>query len=218
VVFSEITSFGRLPRTCAPTLVWLPSVRKFPWATPRDRTRAASGRQHQTSAEAPVARVLEGGPSASAARDGLPAGFGNDFAGVVDEAGDGVTGFAAGARVYGGARGRAVADYAVVWPGADPPLHTPDGVDDITASTLVIAGRTADAVINAIGVHAGDTVLIGGAAGGVGVFTVQLARRGRPGHRDGIRGDLRLPARTRRRAVAYGDGLAGRVRRWHRRA
>ena len=48
----------------------------------------------------------------------LPAGFGNDFAGVVDEAGDGVTGFAAGDRVYGGARGRAVADYAVVRPGA----------------------------------------------------------------------------------------------------
>jgi NADPH:quinone reductase-like Zn-dependent oxidoreductase len=107
----------------------------------------------------------------------LPAGFGNDFAGVVDEAGDGVTGFAAGDRVYGGARGRAVADYAVVRPGPDPLLHTPDGVDDITASTLVFAGRTADAVINAIGVHAGDTVLIGGAAGGVGVFAVQLARR-----------------------------------------
>jgi NADPH:quinone reductase-like Zn-dependent oxidoreductase len=35
----------------------------------------------------------------------LPAGFGNDFAGVVDEVGDGVTGFAAGDRVYGGARG-----------------------------------------------------------------------------------------------------------------
>ena len=72
----------------------------------------------------------------------LPAGFGNDFAGVVDETGDGVTGFAAGDRVYGGARGRAVADYAVVRPGADLLLHTPDGVDDITASALVIAGRT----------------------------------------------------------------------------
>ena len=107
----------------------------------------------------------------------LPAGFGNDFAGVVDEVGDGVTGFAAGDRVYGGARGRAVADYAVVRPGTDPLLHTPDGVDDITASTLAIAGRTADAVVSAIGVRAGDTVLIGGAAGGVGVFAVQLARR-----------------------------------------
>ena len=143
----------------------------------------------------------------------LPAGFGNDFAGVVDEVGEGVTGFAAGDRVYGGARGRAVADYAVVRPGADTLLHTPDGVDDITASTLVIAGRTADAAISAIGVHAGDTVLIGGAAGGVGVFAVQLARRA--GARvigtasEATFGFLRdLGAEP----VTYGDGLADRVR------
>jgi NADPH:quinone reductase-like Zn-dependent oxidoreductase len=143
----------------------------------------------------------------------LPAGFGNDFAGVIDEAGEDVTGFAAGERVYGGARGRAVADYTVVRPGADLLLHTPDGVDDITASTLVIAGRTADAAISAIGVHAGDTVLIGGAAGGVGVFAVQLARRA--GARvigtasEAAFGFLReLGAEP----VAYGDGLVGRVR------
>jgi NADPH:quinone reductase-like Zn-dependent oxidoreductase len=143
----------------------------------------------------------------------LPAGFGNDLAGVVDEAGDGVTGFAPGDRVYGGARAAAVADYALLRPGTDPLLHTPDGLDDITASTLVIAGRTADAVVSAIGVRAGDTVLIGGAAGGVGVFAVQLARRA------GARvigtasqetfGFLRdLGAEP----VAYGAGLAGRVR------
>jgi NADPH:quinone reductase-like Zn-dependent oxidoreductase len=143
----------------------------------------------------------------------LPAGFGNDLAGVVDEIGAGVSGFAVGDRVYGGARGRAVADYAVVRPGADPLLHTPDGVDDITASTLVIAGRTADAVVAAIGVRAGDSVLIGGAAGGVGVFTVQLARRA--GSRvigtasQATFGFLReLGAEP----VAYGDGLADRVR------
>jgi NADPH:quinone reductase-like Zn-dependent oxidoreductase len=155
------------------------------------------------------------GSAEGAARFGvtLPAGFGNDFAGVVDEVGDSVAGFAAGDRVYGGARGRAVADYAIVRPGTDPLLPTPDGVDDITASTLLIAGRTADAALGAIGVRAGDTVLIGGAAGGVGVFAVQLARRA--GARvigtaseatfDFLRGLGAEP-------VAYGDGLAGRVR------
>jgi len=63
-----------------------------------------------------------------------------------------------------------------------------------------------------VGVHAGDTVLIGGAAGGVGVFTVQLARRA--GARvigtasEATSGFLRgLGAEP----VAYGDGLAGRV-------
>ena len=72
--------------------------------------------------------------------------------------------------------GAAVADYAVVKPEAGLLLHTPEGVSDLVASTLWIAGRSADAALKAIGVQAGDTVLVGGAAGGVGVFAVQLAR------------------------------------------
>ena len=40
----------------------------------------------------------------------LPSGFGTDYAGVVDQVGDGVTEFAAGDRVFGGALSRAVAD------------------------------------------------------------------------------------------------------------
>jgi NADPH:quinone reductase-like Zn-dependent oxidoreductase len=39
----------------------------------------------------------------------LPSGFGTDYAGVVDQVGDGVTEFAAGDRVFGGALSRAVA-------------------------------------------------------------------------------------------------------------
>src|SRR5579884_3035487 len=56
----------------------------------------------------------------TAARFGLslPAGFGTDYAGVVDQVGDGVTGFAAGDRVFGGALSRAVADHVVVEPAA----------------------------------------------------------------------------------------------------
>jgi NADPH:quinone reductase-like Zn-dependent oxidoreductase len=46
----------------------------------------------------------------------LPAGFGTDYAGVVDQVGDGVTGFAPGDRVFGGALSRAVADFVVVDP------------------------------------------------------------------------------------------------------
>ena len=143
----------------------------------------------------------------------LPAGFGNDYAGVVDEVGDGVTGFAAGDRVYGGARAAAVADYAVVRPGKDPLLHTPDGVDDITASTLAIAGGTADAVVSVIGVHAGDTGLIGGAGGGVGAFAVQLARRA--GARvigTGSEATFDFLRELGAEPVRYGDGLADRVR------
>jgi NADPH:quinone reductase-like Zn-dependent oxidoreductase len=113
----------------------------------------------------------------AAARFGItvPSGFGSDFAGVVDEAGAGAAGFAPGDRVYGGALGRAAADFVVVKvPGAL--FHTPDGISDEVASTLPVAGFTAAAAVAAIGLRPGDTVLIGGAAGGVGVFAVQLAR------------------------------------------
>jgi NADPH:quinone reductase-like Zn-dependent oxidoreductase len=104
----------------------------------------------------------------------LPSVFGHDFAGVVDEVGDGVAGFAVGDRVFGGALSRAVADYAVVVP--HEVHHTPSGVDDITAATLDVAARTAAAALAVVKPGTGDIVLIGGAAGGVGTFAVQLAR------------------------------------------
>lgn len=54
----------------------------------------------------------------TAARFGLslPAGFGTDYAGIVDQVGDGVTGYMPGDRVFGGALSRAIADYIVVEP------------------------------------------------------------------------------------------------------
>ncbi|WP_158824214.1 NADP-dependent oxidoreductase [Granulicella sp. S156] len=155
----------------------------------------------------------------TAARFGLtlPAGFGTDYAGIVDQVGDGVTGFAPGDRVFGGALSRAVADFVVVNSTGDTAAneahHTPDGVDDRTAATLTIAGRTASAALAVVELGPDDTVLIGGAAGGVGTFAVQLARiagahvigTGSAASADFLR-DLGAEP------VAYGDGLADRVR------
>ncbi len=59
---------------------------------------------------------------------------------------------------------------------SDAVFRTPDGISDEVASTLPVAGLTAAAALEAIGLRSGDTVLIGGAAGGVGVFAVQLAK------------------------------------------
>ncbi|WP_329524004.1 NADP-dependent oxidoreductase [Streptomyces jietaisiensis] len=169
----------------------------------------------------------------TAARFGLtlPVGFGTDYAGVIDQVGEGVTGFAPGDRVFGGALSRAVADLVVVDArgdtAADEVHHTPEGVDDRTAATLTIAGRTAAAALAALGSGSGahsnpglglglgpdDTVLIGGAGGGVGVFAVQLARvagarvigTGSAASADHLRSLGAEP-------VAYGDGLTDRVR------
>ncbi|HTN88556.1 MAG TPA: zinc-binding dehydrogenase [Sorangium sp.] len=147
----------------------------------------------------------------------LPAGFGTDYAGVVDQVGDGVTGFAPGDRVFGGALSRAVADFVVVDStggiAANEAHHTPDGVDDRTAATLAIAGRTASAALAVVELGPNDTVLIGGAAGGVGVFVVQMARIA--GAR--VIGTASAASADFLRAlgaepVAYGDGLADRVR------
>jgi NADPH:quinone reductase-like Zn-dependent oxidoreductase len=147
----------------------------------------------------------------------LPAGFGTDYAGVVDQVGNGATGFAPGDRVFGGALSRAVADFVVVDPtrgiAADEAHHTPDGVNDRTAATLTIAGRTASVALAVVALGPADTVLIGGAAGGVGVFAVQLARiagawvigTGSAASADFLR-DLGAEP------VAYGDGMTDRVR------
>lgn len=155
----------------------------------------------------------------TAARFGLtlPAGFGTDYAGVIDQIGDGASDYAIGDRVFGGALSRAVSDFVVVdssgETAANEAHHTPDGVDDRTAATLTIAGRTASAALDAVSPGPGDTILIGGAGGGVGVFAVQLARiagarvigTGSAASADYLR-DLGAEP------VTYGDGLAERVR------
>ncbi|HUQ54110.1 NADP-dependent oxidoreductase [Lentzea sp.] len=147
---------------------------------------------------------------------GLPAGFGTDYAGVVDQAGDGVTGFAPGDRVFGGALSRAVADFVVVdldAVAANEVHHTPDGVDDRTAATLTIAGRTASAALAEVALGPDDTVLIGGAGGGVGVFAVQLALiAGARVIGTGSAASAGFLRELGADPVTYGDGLADRVR------
>jgi NADPH:quinone reductase-like Zn-dependent oxidoreductase len=154
----------------------------------------------------------------AAARFGItvPSGFGYDFAGVVDEVGGGATGFAVGDRVYGGALGRAAADFVVVKASAEGPealFHTPDGISDEVASTLPVAGATAAAALAAIGLRSGDTVLIGGAAGGVGLFAVQLAKlAGATVIGTASEGTFEFLRQLGAEPVAYGPGLADRVR------
>ena len=150
----------------------------------------------------------------AAARFGitLPSGFGYDFAGVVDEVGPGVGNAAVGDRVHGGALGRAVADFVVVKT-SDALFATPDGLSDEVASTLPVAGSSAAAALAAVGLRDGDTLLVGGAAGGVGIFAVQLAKlAGATVVGTAAEGTFPFLRKLGAEPVTYGPGLAGRVR------
>src|SRR6185312_15136056 len=141
----------------------------------------------------------------------LPAGLGTDVAGVVDQVGADVTEFRAGDAVMGASLTPSFAEFAI----ADPAsmIKKPAAINWEVAGSVAGAGGTAYAVLNKLGVHATDTLLIHAAAGGVGTFAVQLAiARGArvigtasERNHDLLRGYGAIP-------VTYGDGLADRVR------
>jgi NADPH:quinone reductase-like Zn-dependent oxidoreductase len=109
----------------------------------------------------------------------LPFVLGQDFAGVVSAAGDRVSKFRVGERVFGIARNHgAYAEYTVV-PEDDhvqPVAKIPDDVGDADAAALPTAGLTALAAMSALAIAKGTTLLVLGATGGVGSFAVQMAR------------------------------------------
>ena len=143
----------------------------------------------------------------------VPSGFGHDFAGVVDEVGTGVNGFALGERVYGGAQSQAAADYVVLDASSPMLFKTPDAVNDLVASTLYVPVATASAALDVIDVRTGDVVLIGGAAGGVGVIAVQLAKLlGASVIGTASRGTFEFLRELGAQPVEYGLGLEDRVR------
>jgi len=158
------------------------------------------------------AKIFEGTPAAERFGAVPPCGVGHDLAGVVDEVGEGVEGFAPGDAVFGGARGRALADYALV--DVDGILlHTPEGLAVEQAGALAISGLTASGAVAEVAPLPGETVLVSAAAGGVGVLAAQLAVRsgatvlGTCGERndDFLRSIGVTPVR-------YGHGLRDRVR------
>jgi NADPH:quinone reductase len=146
---------------------------------------------------------------------GLPIRLGTEAAGVVTAVGPGAVG-PAGPVVVGDEviAYRAPGAYAaeLVLP-AESVVPKPAALDWAQAAGLMVTGVTAWHAMTVTDVHAGDTVLIHGAAGGVGAMAVQLAVvRGAtvvgtasPPRHAFLRGLGAIP-------VAYGPGLAGRVR------
>ncbi|GAA0915942.1 NADP-dependent oxidoreductase [Nonomuraea longicatena] len=159
----------------------------------------------------PYDAAVRGGwqpPGAPKLSPGIP---GNEFAGVVDQVGEGVDGFAVGDPVLGFTTLTAYAEYVVV--PDDALARKPDAVPWEVAGALTSGVQTADIALENLAVGPGDTLLVHGAAGSVGTAAVQIARsRGarvigtaRAENHDYLR---RLGAEP----VEYGPGLADRVR------
>jgi NADPH:quinone reductase-like Zn-dependent oxidoreductase len=114
----------------------------------------------------------------------FPVVLGKDFAGTVEAVGSGVTGFAAGDRVFGVVSdpsplsSRSFAEYLGV-PAGPHLTRNPEAVDFAAAGVLGLAGSAGLQAADAIAPAAGETVLVSGATGGVGAYAVQLvAARG----------------------------------------
>ncbi|ODU78818.1 MAG: hypothetical protein ABT08_03155 [Microbacterium sp. SCN 71-21] len=158
-----------------------------------------------------IIEVMQDKPGGYGAHIVLPSGNGNDYAGVVDQVGEGVTGVSVGDAVFGGSRYFAQAEYVVVDAGSVIPI--PDGLTVAQAGGLDIVGRTAVASVRQVAPQAGETVLVSAAAGGVGVIAAQLVRlagarvigTASPANH-GYLTELGIEP------VAYGDGLVERLR------
>ena len=142
----------------------------------------------------------------------FPSGQGSDLAGIVAATGPGVTAASVGDEVIGFTDNRASqAEYVVVEEGHLTPK--PADLPWVVAGALFVAGATAYAAVRAVAPADGDTVVVSGAAGGVGSLAVQLARRAGatviglagPDNHEWLAAHRVIP-------VAYGDGVAERIR------
>ena len=147
----------------------------------------------------------------------FPSGEGTDLAGIVEAGDPGTTGFAGvsfapGTEVIGWVDTRSShAEYALVEAASLVPK--PAGVRWEVAGAIPVAGFTAWAAVRAVGGKPGEVVVVSGAAGGVGSIAVQLAGStgatviglASPANHEWLAAHGVIP-------VAYGDGVAGRIK------
>ncbi len=144
----------------------------------------------------------------------LPVGMGLEVAGTVADVGDGVAEFRPGDAVVAGVAGGrgGLAEHTVV--SAAEAVTKPDGVTFADAATLPVAGTTAYDLVHQVGLEPGQTVLVLGAGGGVGLMAGQLARA-RGAEVIGVASEAKreLVSATGAVFVPSGEGVVDRVRR-----
>jgi NADPH:quinone reductase-like Zn-dependent oxidoreductase len=106
----------------------------------------------------------------------LPSVFGREVSGEVVALGAGVTGFAVGDAVFGCTTGSCggFSQYALV--DANQLARKPEALSFIDAAVLPVAAATAQTSVREIGLGSGQTLLVLGISGGVGIAVAQLAR------------------------------------------
>jgi NADPH:quinone reductase-like Zn-dependent oxidoreductase len=142
----------------------------------------------------------------------FPSGQGSDLAGVVEEVGPSVRTWSIGDEVVGWVDNRSSHAELVAVPEEQLVPRDP-AVPWEVGGGLFVAGTTAHACVLAVDAGPGDTVVVAGAAGGVGSLTVQLARRAgatviglaSEGNHAWLTDHGVIP-------VAYGEGVAERIR------
>ncbi|WP_030910550.1 NADP-dependent oxidoreductase [Streptomyces sp. NRRL F-5126] len=137
--------------------------------------------------------------------------IGLECAGVVTETGTKVTGVGIGDEVIVYPVTSAYADYVAA--PATSVFRKPAGLSWAGAGSLLLTGTTAVHALEAAEVSTGDTVLVHGGSGGVGLMGVQLAAaRGATVIATAAERNHQLLRDLGATPVAYGPGLVGRVR------
>lgn len=143
----------------------------------------------------------------------LPTEFGSEVSGVVEQVGQDVTGFAVGDEVFGSpAPGHgAFSEYTVTSAGATAKKPTHVSFED--AATLTVAAATAYDALAQLDLAPGQTLLVNGIGGGVGVAAAQIARdAGIAVIGTGSESKRALAEQLGATLVPYGAGVEERVR------
>jgi len=135
----------------------------------------------QASSVNPVDAFIAAGVLKGMAEHEVPVVLGRDYAGVIEQAGPAVTGYAPGDEVYGWLLHANPTVHEGSWaeliavPQGGSVARRPASVDVHQAGVAPLAALTALAAHDALDLGEGATVLVIGASGGVGSFAVQLA-------------------------------------------
>jgi NADPH:quinone reductase-like Zn-dependent oxidoreductase len=142
----------------------------------------------------------------------FPSGQGSDLAGVVEELGPGVTNVAVGDEVIGFTNDRSSQAELVVVRAGDL-VPRPANVSWAQAGALFVAGTTAYAAVRSVALDTDDTVVVSGAAGGVGSIAVQLAKNA-DARVIGLAGAANQTWLSEHGVIpiTYGDGVEERIR------